>query len=133
MTQTFENPETRAAILERANIYEEYFEKLADMAIEKARLVSFEGYECYFANCHPLKTLKSRVGNLLAKKKGPIALVVSAHPKGYGVSIRSDGTVDVAAIAQKYGGNGHTSSAGFAVPASSSLPWTPLEDEDSSD
>lgn len=133
MVQTFENTETRDGILTKANIYEEYFEKLADIAVEKAHLVSFEGYECLFANCHPLKTLKSRVGHMLAAKKGPIGLVVSAHPKGYGISIRGDGTVDVAAIAQKYGGNGHTSSAGFAVPLSGPLPWTPIEDEDTSD
>lgn len=133
MMQLFENPETRGEILSKANIYEEYFEKLADMAVEKAQLVEFEGHQVYFANCHPLKPLRSRVGNLLAKKHGPMAIVVSAHPKGYGVAIRGDGSIDVAAIAQKYGGNGHTNAAGFAVPAGAILPWTLIENEDTGD
>lgn len=132
MMNMFENPDTRNEILKKANTYEEYFEKLADMSVNAAKLVMFEGYECYFTNCHPLKPLKSRVGNLLALKQPPLALVVSAHPKGYGVSIRGDGSVDVAKIAEKYGGNGHTNAAGFAIPAEGPLPWTLIENEDSS-
>lgn len=129
-----EHAETRAAVLARASIYAEYFERLANLAVEKADLVEFEGRTCYFATAHPLKPLKSLVGNLLAKKHGPYALVVSAHPKGYGVSIRGDGTVDVAAIAAKYGGNGHTNSAGFAIPANGPVPWKKVEkDEDTRD
>jgi oligoribonuclease NrnB/cAMP/cGMP phosphodiesterase (DHH superfamily) len=130
MVQEFDDPATSQKILEKANTYAEYFKILADMAVDKAYLVNFEEYECYFANAHPLKPLRSLVGNLLAKKKGPIALVVSAHPNGYGVSIRGDGTVDVAAIAAKYGGNGHTSSAGFAIPADKPLPWTIIPKEE---
>ena len=119
-----EDVSTRTHVLARANIYAEYFEHLANLSVEKADLVEFEGHQVYFATAHPLKPLKSLVGNLLAKKHGPFALVVSAHPKGYGVSIRGDGSIDVAAIAEKYGGNGHTSSAGFAIPAGSPVPWT---------
>jgi phosphoesterase RecJ-like protein len=33
----------------------------------------------------------------------------------YHVSLRSDGTVDVAAIAGSFGGGGHASAAGFQV------------------
>jgi oligoribonuclease NrnB/cAMP/cGMP phosphodiesterase (DHH superfamily) len=130
MALEFDDPTTSEAILQKARTYAEYFQILAEMSVEKACLVSFEGYECYFANAHPLKPLRSLVGNMLALKKPPFALVVSAHPKGYGVSIRGDGSIDVAAIAQKYGGNGHTSSAGFAVPADQPLPWTLIETED---
>jgi nanoRNase/pAp phosphatase (c-di-AMP/oligoRNAs hydrolase) len=103
------------------------------MAVEKAELVHFEGHDIYFANCHPLKPLKSLVGNKLAQKTGTMGLVVSAHPKGYGVSIRSVGDIDVAAIAFKYGGNGHTHAAGFAISADGPLPWVHIEknDEDS--
>jgi bifunctional oligoribonuclease and PAP phosphatase NrnA len=35
----------------------------------------------------------------------------------YHVSLRSDGTVDVARIAARYGGGGHTSAAGFSAEA----------------
>ena len=120
----------REKMLTVARSYAEYFVLLADIAVDSAKLVEFEGHQVYFANSHPLKPMKSLVGNLLAKKRGPFALVVSAHPQGYGVSIRGDGTVDVAALAAKYGGNGHPSSAGFAIPADKPLPWTLIEEDE---
>lgn len=127
--QRLDDPAQSDALFERTRIYAEYFELLAQEAADHAKLVSFEGYECYFGTAHPLKTMKSLVGNLLAKKKGPIALVVAAHPNGYGVSIRGDGTVDVSKIAQKYGGNGHPNSSGFLIPREGPFPWTMLEAE----
>ncbi len=125
-----DNPESKAEMLTLANTYWEYFEKLAAISVDTAKLVAFEGYKIYFAHTHNLKSMKSLVGNLLARKKGPVALVVSAHPYGYGVSIRGDGTVDVAEIAQRFGGNGHTSSAGFLIPREGPFPWTLLEEAD---
>lgn len=127
LAQTLENDVTREAFLVKARAYAEYFEILARLAVDNAKTVQFEGHEVLFATAHPFKPLKSLVGNLLARKQGPFGLVVTAHPKGYGVSIRGDGTIDVAAIAQKYGGNGHKSSAGFVIPADSTLPWTLIE------
>ncbi len=118
------------AFFEKARLYREYFEHLARLAVERAKLISFEGREVYFAACHPLKSLKSYVGNELVKKKGPYALVATAHPEGFGISIRGDGSVDVAELAQRHGGNGHPKSAGFLVPADKPLPWTYIEDED---
>jgi uncharacterized protein len=119
--------------LEKARAYGECFEKLAELSVRKAKTVEFEGYRCSFATAHPYKPIKSLVGNLLAKEKPPIALVVSAHPEGYGVSIRSDGTVDVAAIARTFGGNGHPYSAGFLISRNGPFPWTLIDDENSLD
>lgn len=132
--QALEDPERSPAFLERLQAYAEYFELLAQLAVDHAKLVAFEGHEVYFATAHPFKPMKSLVGNLLAKKRGPFALVVSAHPKGFGVSIRGDGSVDVSLIAQKYGGNGHRSSSGFLIPAEGPLPWSIVTtDEDTRD
>lgn len=125
-----EDPEERKILLDKANSYREYFEYLAEQAVQKANLVSFEGYEVYFASSHPHKTMKSLIGHRLAAKKGPLALVVSAHPNGYGVSIRGDGTVDVAEIASRFGGNGHTSSAGFLIPREGPFPWELIADDE---
>ncbi len=135
IARDFDDPIQSAKILEKANTYAEYFELLAEHAVKKAKLVSFEGYECYFANCHPLKPLKSLVGHLLAKKKGPVALVVSAHPNGFGVSIRGDESVDVSEIAKRFGGGGHKNSGGFMIHREDPFPWTLIDetDEDSSD
>jgi len=119
----------QAEMLATANTYWEYFQKLAEISATHAKLVAFEGYEILFAHTHNLKSMKSLVGNMLARKKGPLALVVSAHPNGFGVSIRGDGTVDVAKMAQRFGGNGHTDSAGFLIKREGPFPWTLLEEE----
>lgn len=129
-----DDPEQSEILLQKMRAYAEYFELLAEFAAEHAKLVEFEGHKIYFATAHPFKPMKSLVGNLLARRRGPFALVVAAHPKGYGVSIRGDGTVDVSAIAQKYGGNGHKDSSGFLIPANGPVPWTLVEsDEDPRD
>lgn len=125
---TLDDPIRAEEILSKSRAYEEYFLLLAELAVEKANMVEFEGMHCFFATAHPFKPMKSLVGNMLAKKHPPIALVVSAHPKGFGVSIRGDGSIDVAKIAEKYGGNGHKSSAGFLIPAGGPLPWTSVEE-----
>jgi len=131
LKEMLDDPTKSEDFLTKVRTYAEYFELLAQLAVDHAKLVLFEGYEVYFATAHPFKPMKSLVGNLLAKKKGPFALVVAAHPKGFGVSIRGDGTIDVSEIASRYGGNGHKSSSGFLIPTGGEMPWTIVEkDED---
>jgi len=130
LSQKLEDPVEGERLIGTMRAYGEYFEKLAHLAADKASLVSFEGYEVMFGTAHPYKPMKSLVGNLLARSHPPFALVVAAHPKGFGVSIRGDGSIDVSKIAQKYGGNGHKSSAGFLIPAGGPLPWTHIEDDE---
>lgn len=125
---TLDDPARAEGFLTKLRAYAEYFELLATLAVDHAKLIEFEGHQVYFATAHPFKPMKSLVGNLLARKHGPFALVVGAHPEGYGVSIRGDGSVDVAKIAQKYGGNGHKDSAGFLVPNNAPMPWKVIED-----
>lgn len=117
----------KAHILATAKAYTEYFHKLAHLSVAGAKMVRFEGYEIAFGITHPVMTMKSYVGHELYEKHPPLALVVSAHPDGFGVSIRGDGSVDVAAIARKYGGDGHTNSAGFFIPAGGKLPWEEIK------
>ena len=130
LVNTLENDTPgRDLFMAKARNYNEYFKLLAESAITSAKLVEFEGHQCYFANSHPNMTMKSYIGNQLVKKLPPIALIVAAHPEGFGVSIRGDGSVDVAEIARKFGGNGHPSSAGFLIPAGGPLPWKEVETE----
>ncbi len=133
MATMLDDATAREQMLETARMYTEYFEKLSAYSIEHAKLVSFEGHEIFFATTHPIKSMKSYVGNQLVQKHGPFALIVTAHPNGYGVSIRGDGSVNVADIAQKYGGNGHPNAAGFLIPREGPFPWTAIEHEDSRD
>lgn len=123
-----EDDAVRAEILKKASAYTEFFEALADSSIKRAKKVRFEGHEVYFAATHPNITMKSYVGNLLYTKLPPFALVVMAHPNGFGVSIRGDGSVDVSRIAEKYGGGGHPGSAGFFIPNGTEMPWSEVEE-----
>lgn len=123
-----EDEAKRTEILKKSRAFTEFFEALAKSSIDHAKKVRFEGYEVYFAVTHPNITMKSYVGNELYTKLPPFALMVTAHPDGFGVSIRGDGSVDVSKIAAKYGGGGHPGSSGFFIPNGSTMPWTEIED-----
>lgn len=59
----------------------------------------------------------SDLGNRLAEKSGSFGLVWQLAGGGeVRVSLRACGRVDVAAIAQNYGGGGHPNAAGFRLP-----------------
>lgn len=123
-----EDDAKRTIILDKATAYTEFFEALANSSIERAKKVRFEGYEVYFVATHPNITMKSYVAHELYTKLPPFALVVTAHPNGFGVSIRGNESVDVSKIAEKYGGGGHPGSSGFFIPNGESMPWVEIED-----
>lgn len=128
IVKALDDASSRASFLQKAADYSEQYAKLCGIAVTAAKKVRFEGYECLFANSLPSITMRSRIGHLLYTKLPPIALVVSAHPDGFGVSIRGDGSVDVSAIAAKYGGGGQRNSAGFFIPNGTKMPWAEIED-----
>ncbi len=128
LARGLENDTERAEILKKAKAYTEFFEAFARMSVERAKKVRFEGYEVYFVATHPNITVKSYVGNQLYKKLPPFAIIVTAHPNGFGVSLRGDESVDVSKIAGKYGGGGHAGSAGFFIPNGSHMPWVEIND-----
>jgi len=128
LAKTLDDDALRATFLIKAAAYTEYFELLAKLSVEAAKKVRFEGHECYFTTAMPSITMRSYVGHELYTKLPPFALVVSAHPDGFGVSIRGDGSVDVSEIAKKYGGGGHPGSSGFFIPNGANVPWVEIED-----
>lgn len=59
----------------------------------------------------------SELGNALAEQSGTFGLVWQVGGDGEAkVSLRSQGAVDVSAIAARYGGGGHRNAAGFRLP-----------------
>ncbi len=87
-------------------------------------LVEFDGYKVLAANS---PVLESDLGHALAKKQPPFGIVWRAEADGkIGVSLRSNGRVDVSKIAVKYGGGGHVRSAGFTVEKGKKVPWRVL-------
>lgn len=128
------DPARSEALLTKVRAYREYFDLLVEQSVERAKLVDFEGYEVYAGTTHPIKPMVSAFGNALAKKKGPMGLVLQIRTEGIAVSLRGDGSLDLTTIAQKYGGNGHPSSCAFFLPWGTPFPWKPVvnDDEDSS-
>ncbi|HUX80833.1 MAG TPA: hypothetical protein VMV38_00735 [Candidatus Paceibacterota bacterium] len=136
LTSSFEqwdlmiNEMTTPAELERiihtGSLFEQYHEHIVQSGVRHAELIIFEGYECYLASSSG--EFVSDIGNHLVTARPPIALIVSASATDLRVSLRSDKTVDVAAIARIYGGNGHPAAAGFRIPLGQAVPWHPIED-----
>lgn len=128
LASDLDDPKTSEELLKKVRAYREYFDLLVEQSVERAKLVAFEGYEVYAGTTHPIKTMVSAVGNALAKKQGPMALILQIRPEGMAVSMRGDGTLDLTTIAKKYGGNGHPSSCAFLIPWGKTFPWTYLDD-----
>lgn len=122
-----EDEQGLARAKEKGAIYREHYEILSKQIQASAELVSFEGYECYLATSSG--AFISDVAHELARVKAPLALVANVRPDGLRVSLRGDGSVDVSAIARKYGGNGHPSAAAFSLPWGTPIPWTPVAPE----
>lgn len=96
-------------------------EKIVDrMAQNNTELVSFEGYKTLAVNS---PNFASQIGDLLRKIKPPLAIIWSERAGKIIVSLRSDGSVDVAKIAVKYGGGGHRAAAGFSFLVNQKMPW----------
>ncbi len=130
LAREIENEQTRSVSIEKGKSYVEYSSILIEQIMNKAALVSFEGFECYLASAPDV--FKSEVGNRLARLKAPLGIAVNFHGDVLNVSLRSDGSIDVSAIAQKYGGNGHPAAAGFRIQWGETLPWTILKENENS-
>jgi oligoribonuclease NrnB/cAMP/cGMP phosphodiesterase (DHH superfamily) len=123
-----EDPTELARIIATGALFEQYHEHVVANGVRHAELVTFEGYECYLASSSG--EFVSDIGNKLVTVRPPIAIIVSASATDLRVSLRSDKTIDVAAIARKYGGNGHPAAAGFRIPLGERVPWLPLEEHE---
>lgn len=130
LAKELEEPATREKLLERGRVYAEHFEILVEQIANKATLVSFEGHECYLATAPHM--FVSDVGNRLATMKPPLAVIANFRGDVLNVSLRSDPSIDVSAIARKYGGNGHPQASAFRLEWGAPLPWTVIKEHEDS-
>jgi len=106
-----ENPHIfKTYILEGGAILRSMYNDIKKI-VQNAEFVKFEGYKCLMANAG-LHT--SYVGHELVKQCPPIGIIWSRRGDKIVVSLRSNGKVDVAKLAQKYGGGGHKAASGFS-------------------
>ncbi|MFA6519965.1 MAG: DHHA1 domain-containing protein [Candidatus Paceibacterota bacterium] len=123
-----ENPNELKRIIGVGKLFAQYHEHVVVHGIHHAEVVNFEGYECYLTGS--TGEFVSDIGNRLARLKPPIAIIISAGAESLRVSLRSDGSVNVATLAQKYGGNGHPAAAGFEIIYGNPIPWTVLKEHE---
>ncbi len=98
----------------------EYQDNMIKEIMQEAKEVKFEKHKTLAVNS---SVLISELGHALIKKKPPMAIVWFEAGEDKRVSLRSNGKVDVAKIAEKYGGGGHKRAAGFALKNKKPLPW----------
>jgi hypothetical protein len=89
---------------------------------ENAVPVKFQGYRTMAVN--GMRPFTSEIGHALYKAHPPLAIIWQENRKRLSVSLRSNGTVDVAKIAAKFGGGGHKAAAAFSLPRGTKKPWT---------
>jgi nanoRNase/pAp phosphatase (c-di-AMP/oligoRNAs hydrolase) len=68
----------------------------------------------------------SEIGEVLYNKKPPLAIIWYEREGQLKISLRSNGKVDVAKLAEKFGGGGHKAAAAFTIAANRGIPWKRL-------
>ncbi|MFM2424313.1 MAG: hypothetical protein RLZZ70_704 [Candidatus Parcubacteria bacterium] len=111
----------------KGSLLAKFEDKLVAKLMTYRELVQFEGHEVYALNVS--RIYRSILGNQLSElnhQEGRIALgiVYYRHGKKVHISLRSQGDVDVATIAEKYGGGGHKNAASIRVDSFRDLPFT---------
>ena len=122
LAKNMEDGQYIASCIEKGEIILKHENRLINRMVEEgARLVEFEGYQPYCVNAPHFSA--SDIGTILIAKNPPIAIIWSEDKERVNVSLRSDGSIDVAKIAQKFGGGGHKAAAGFNFISKSQFPW----------
>ncbi len=112
-------------VIEQGKIISSYKEHLIKKIVDSySEKVEFLKYKTLVANGPSF--FSSDLGSALVKKMPPIGIVWSKKDGKIIVSLRSDGSVNVAEIAQKFGGGGHKAAAGFTVEINKPLPWSAI-------
>lgn len=119
-SKIIEKPSEFKKIVKQGKELLKYQKYLVEQIISKATLVEFEGYKVMAVNS---SILISEVGNALCQKHPPFSIIWSENGKKKRVSLRSDGSVNVSSIAEKYNGGGHRRAASFILPLNFELPW----------
>ena len=121
-----EKADKRRKIIKQGEVLIKYRDLLVQRAIDRAEAVSFEGYKVLAVN-YSDRELVSYIGNGLAKKHPPFAIIWFAREGNLFVSLRSVKNFDVAKIAKKYGGGGHRAAAAFCLPIKIAFPWKKIK------
>lgn len=116
----FEKNATRRPYIVRGRSILSYQDKMVNEIANNAEQVEFFGHRVLAVNC---PVLQDQLGNLLAKRKPPFGIVWRVERGKLRVSFRSRNNFDIARYAEKFGGGGHKTAAGFSILRRNSFPW----------
>lgn len=119
-SRDFQLAKTRKKYLEQGKFIIKDRQKTTERLANSAEKVFFAGFPTLAVNS---PVLVSEIGNLLSQRSKTFAIVWRYKRNDLEVSLRSTGKVDVAKIAEKYGGGGHQAAAGFTIKTSVKFPW----------
>ncbi len=113
LQEIYENPEKFARYLEGGKLILGKSGKDAGEISDEHYFIEFEGRKIPVVNT-PLHV--SDIGHRMATKYPPMAMMWCRRKNNITISMRGDGSVDLSALAAKYGGGGHHDAAGFLIP-----------------
>ncbi len=121
----FEDRNARGRLIASGKVISDFERRNIEELASRAELVQFLGYEIPAVNA---ASFKGGLGNFLALKEPPFALVWSKERNIIKVSLRSIPKFDVSKLASHFpGGGGHKNAAGFSFPANKKLPWKSIK------
>ncbi len=122
VARKIENTKTRKEAIMIGSYLLRYKNEVIKRLMEKAYKVAFGGYETFAVNSSEGR-FTSELGHRLSEQFPPLAIIWHVTRSQLLVSLRSNGTVDVSKIAQRFGGGGHSASAGFSMAFKGEFPW----------
>ncbi len=115
-----ENSEKRKKYITEGAVIMKYRKKLIGRILTKAEDATLFGKKVRVVNS---PVWASDLGHLLLEGKKAVGVVWSYKKGTIRVSLRSNGKIDVAKMAEKFGGGGHKAASGFALPFKVKFPW----------
>ena len=125
LVEEFENDGKRKSHLDYGAHIREYQENIIEEQLNEAQEVVLDGHSALAVNS---SVFESQTGNTIISRGYDIGIIWRYLGEGdIKVSLRSkkDGEVDVRRIAERYGGGGHISAAGFILKSGIDIPWQP--------
>ena len=120
ISRDLEDVEKRRKYIEMGEIILKYRKRVIDKLLGQADKVIFKNYKALAVNS-PI--LQSELGHLMVEKGYPIGIIWYQRNGRRIFSLRSDGKINVSAIAKRFGGGGHKAASGFSSSIKKPMPW----------
>lgn len=122
-----ENEATFADYIKQGTLIQKFKDMIINNILEtQPQLVEMDGYTVYAVNASGF--FADDLGNKLANKKPPFAIVWAQTTTRTRVSLRAGGDFDTTEISRKYRGGGHKGASAFHISLDDPLPWKVIKE-----